>query len=179
MKTVRILFPLIKFIDTKISPDIITVNLPFQNEARGGRLFKSDFHDPKLQQGNTFSFKSPSDILLKFNEIKDLNRKQKTPIIFKPSLNDSMLREYIKNPGNLTANNCQLYRNNLTIYYDGSLTPCDISYSFTNIRELDYKISSAYAHKKFKDFQSHMSKYNKACEGCVFSNQVLKQQNSN
>lgn len=168
------IIPLIRFIDNELNPDIITVNLPFQNEARGGLLFKEELSDERLQQGNTFKFKSPEDILKVLNEIEDLKKTLKTPIIFKPSLSMAMLKEYIKKPGNLTANSCKLYQDNLTLYYDGSLTPCDISYSFTNIRELDYDLSAAYQNKKFKELQSQMKEHNKVCEGCVFSNQVLK-----
>jgi len=166
--------PLLNFTDKELSPDIMTVNLPFQNEARGGRLFKNEFNDPKFQTGNTYKFKNISKALSTFEQIAQLQRNIETPIIFKPSLGHEMLKEYIKAPDKLTANGCQLYKNNLTIYYDGNVTPCDISYKVSNIRELNYDIRKTYQFKKYLDFTKMMKKHNKACEGCVFSKQILK-----
>ena len=168
------LIPLLQYTDKTISPDIITINLPFQNEARGGRLFKDSLNDQKLNQGNTFEFKDVDKVLNKFDEIQKLKKAFKTPIIFKPSLSENLLKEYIKKPSNLTANNCKLYKNNLTLYYDGNITPCDISFKVGNIRELNYDIRKTYKYKSYLDFTNTMKKHNKACEGCVFSSQIIK-----
>lgn len=169
------IIPLIEYTDTNIKPDIITINLPFQNEARGGRIFKMNFESEELQRGNTFKFSSPDKAIAKVQEVTKVQKKIKTPVIFKPGLKENLLRRYIFNPSDLTANKCQLYKNNLTLYYDGSITPCDISVKVDNIRDLNYKLREIYTSPNFLSFKKTMSSYNKVCEGCVFSRQVLKE----
>nr|WP_255411363.1 radical SAM protein [Halobacteriovorax sp. HLS] len=166
------IIPLIRHCDSKVRPDIITVNLPFQNNARGGRLFENDFLSSKYQTGNTFKFTNPSKVIEVIKDIFNIEKSIKTPIIFKPSISKSSLIEYIKDPSKMSAKNCKLYKNNVTLYYDGTLTPCDISFKVSNIRELGYDLKKLYIHEDYKKFSNLMKSNNKACEGCVFSKQV-------
>ncbi len=173
-ETVDEIEELIHYCDKEIKPDIMTLNLPFENNARGGLFLEEDLSHEKFKSGNTFKFEKPEkiiDLITKINKKKSI---YKIPLILKPSFSKENLIKYIKDPETLTANNCTLYQNNLTLYYDGAITPCDIGMNITNIRELNYDLRSVYNHQRFKAFKVKKTKNKRVCEGCVFSAQSPK-----
>jgi MoaA/NifB/PqqE/SkfB family radical SAM enzyme len=160
---------LIKLCEEEIKPDVLTINLPFQNEARGGLFLENDFDSEKFHSGNEFVIKKQKEIKKVLLDIDNIRNDVSFPIVLKPDFNQENLLNYISKPSSVVPKKCTLYKNNLTMYYDGSITPCDIGLRLSNIREINYDLKELYNLSKFKDFKRLKKHSFKVCEGCVFA----------
>ncbi|MAX67972.1 MAG: radical SAM protein [Bacteriovoracaceae bacterium] len=174
-KNIDEIVPLIKYLEETIEPNSITINLPFKNEARGGLKLSQSLEEKNLLSGNNFVFKGLKNMEQKLIKLKRDLRQISTPVAIKPYTSWNDIIGYFTNNKKIKSNGCSLYKNNLTLYYNGDVTPCDISYKLKNIRELDYNLSSLYTKKRFKIFKQYMKASDKKiCEGCIQSSQSIK-----
>ena len=156
-----------------------SLNLMFQNHARGGIILEQNLESEKFNSGNTFNYKqnSKADVkakLIKF--IKKMNELQR-PINIKPPLKITDIGSYIDNPGSFGVASCNRYNSIQTMYFDGSITPCDIGYKLADIRELDYNLARTWhqsSFKKFKQFFFKNTPFAPACDACCLADQCVK-----
>lgn len=156
-----------------------SLNLMFQNQARGGIVLEKDLNSNKFLLGNTFKYdeKSTKEIKTKLISFIKKSKELDRPINIKPTVSIDEVSGYIDNPGGYGVKNCNRHHSIQTIYFNGSITPCDIGYKLGDIRELDYKLSKVWSLALFKNFKKHFFKkspYVPACDACCLADQSKK-----
>ncbi|MFT6633925.1 MAG: MoaA/NifB/PqqE/SkfB family radical SAM enzyme [Bacteriovoracaceae bacterium] len=152
-------------------------NLLFQNQARGGILTEKNIASKKFITGNTQTYKNKSFILKGFKEILLNNKKNKRRINLKPGVPFNEVERYIERPSDFGVPKCNRVHSIQTLYYDGTLTPCDIGLDLGNIREIDYNLRKTWRLKKYKDFLTFFKKsksFLPACDACCLADQEFK-----
>jgi radical SAM protein with 4Fe4S-binding SPASM domain len=167
------------FVFEELSADQQTINLLFQNKARGGAKLAENMKAPILQEGNTQSYSSTSHsklISALSNAITKASSQNRT-LQVKPPMKEKLWSEYISSPKNFGVKNCSRPHSVATLYYDGTLTPCDMAVRTGNVRELNYQLKNLWrtsAYKSFyKDFKA-AGDFRHACEGCALTEQCKK-----
>ena len=127
----------------EISCDALTINIPFTNLARGGNPLKKEISHPDLHTGNTFKFRNKEKVKEAIGFIFRNKNNFNFPIVIKPSLGKKNLLKYIDNPEAFGVKHCNLHKTNLTLYFNGDVTSCDISYGLKNIRDMNFDLKEA------------------------------------
>lgn len=157
---------LMEFCEKEFAVDIFTFTLLFQNTARGGMGLYSTLQSQKLNDGNYAKYKSPSQVSEVIKKILRSKRRWAFQTVVKPRISGNQIGDYISAPDKMNVNYCPQYKNNLTIYYDGRLAPCDIALELGNIREYDYSFKKVYEGEVFTSFIHSMRGRHPACQGC-------------
>jgi MoaA/NifB/PqqE/SkfB family radical SAM enzyme len=157
---------LVDFCNNELEVDLFGLTLLFQNKARGGVDLFNDLQSPELNQGNYAKYSNPEDILQSLNKIFSREKSFRFPVIIKPRIKREHIKDYVTSPSKLNVNSCPQYKNNLTLYYDGNLSPCDIALELGNIRDHDYRLDKVLNSKKFNKFKNSMIKGHPSCQGC-------------
>lgn len=160
------LVPLMNFCHSKINVDVFTFTFLFQNRARGGMELLEDFSSEEFNTGNYAEYINIEDVTKTVCEIERMKSKFPFPIVYKPRMKFADVLRYIKNPSSLNVDSCPQYKNNLTLYFNGDLAPCDIGLKVGNIRDYDYRFQEVYQSESFKSFSNEMHSGHKACQGC-------------
>jgi len=164
------LIPLVEMCNKSFDVDIFTFTFLFQNRARGGMELFDDFSREEFHTGNYAKYNDVKGVTEFVTKIESLKSRFKFPIIYKPRMKFQEVLKYIKDPGSLNVDNCPQYKNNLTLYYNGDLAPCDIGLKVGNIRDYNYEFPGVYESDKFSKFKEQMSSCHKACQGCCSGN---------
>jgi MoaA/NifB/PqqE/SkfB family radical SAM enzyme len=156
-----------------------SLNLMFQNQARGGIILENDFKGEKFSSGNTFQYDelSKSDLIKKLKNFITRMDTLKRPINIKPPVKISEVGKYIDNPGQFGVKDCNRYNSIQTLYFDGAITPCDIGFKLVDIRKIDYKLSNTWKEETFKKFKQYFHKstpFPAACDACCLADQCEK-----
>ncbi len=152
----------------EIKIDGITTNLLFENSARDGFPNAKHFQDAKLWSGNKFKYAEKHIHSLQ-NELKSLVNKYSHHMNVKPSIRAHEYDKYIASPNSFRPQKCYKYRSVSTMYFDGTLTPCDLGISIGNIREINYnmtKVMSLHLMQEFDHFFKSKNFSLPGCEGC-------------
>jgi MoaA/NifB/PqqE/SkfB family radical SAM enzyme len=167
------------FIFEKYNIHSHSLNLMFQNQARGGIVLEKNLTSDKFSQGNTFQYDDTAKEVIKtkltslINRAKSLDR----PLNIKPTVKADEVSSYIDNPASFGVKGCNRYNSIQTIYFDGSITPCDIGFKLGDIRDLNYNLSKTWSLKLFKKFKKYFfqeSPYVSACDACCLADQSIK-----
>ena len=70
------------------------------------------------------------------------------------------------NPSLFNVSYCPQFKNNLSLYHDGSLSPCELGLSLGNIRDFKYRFSDVLKSTAFLQFTKQFKSPNSACQGC-------------
>ena len=160
----------------EVNIDGITTNLLFENNARDGFPNANNFDDLKLWSGNTYKYNKDSLSTLQI-ELKKLRKKYSTVMNIKPEIKNSDYEKYIESPEKCRPKKCHKYRSVSTLYFDGTLTPCDLGINIGNIREINYNMTKVMNMQKMHEFNTFFKskKYNiPGCEGCCLKTNELK-----
>lgn len=167
------------FVFNQLGVDIQSFNLMFQNQARGGTSFIEDLNSKQLRQGNThtYSGKKIQQIKTSVRELVNYAKLNNRAINFKPEISLKNLEKYIERPSAFGVKKCFRTNSIATLYFDGTLSPCDIAFDVANIRDLNYDMRKIWYTEKFKKFSlffKQNSPYSPICEGCCLAKQVRK-----
>lgn len=160
------LLSLIDYCDKNFYIDMFTFTFLFQNRARGGMELLEDFKADEFNTGNYARYEKVNEVIDTVKKIEEKKKSLSFPIIYKPRMSFKNVLRYIKNPSELQVENCPQFKNNLTLYFDGEISPCDIGLKLGNIREYNYSFSGVYKSKRFETFKSLMTPQHKSCQGC-------------
>ncbi len=155
-----------------------TFNLMFQNKVRGGNKIYKDFTHPDYLEGNTQKYDSSQigEILSSLESVFENGKERGLSVKVKPAVKPEQLRMYLENPSSFGVKACHKSASILTLYYDGTLTPCDIGLNMANIRDCDYKITQAWKNQQYQALKNDLKKgFHPACEGCCLKSHDLKQ----
>lgn len=154
-----------------------SLNLMFQNNARGGITTERNYSPDKFNTGNTHKYQNVENIKKNISnflsECSLLNR----DINIKPNIARSALGDYFENPSSFGVKSCNRVHSIQTLYYDGTLTPCDIGLNLGNIKDLNYDLKKVWKLKKFTSFLNTFKKespFPAACEACCLADQKKK-----
>lgn len=171
------ILPLIKLMNKEYSIEDFTLNLMFQNVARGGnQLFDSD-HSEDFLSGNTQSYPSSriDPILRDLKEIKEFTHNHSLSLKIKPSIEEEKIGTYLESPSSFGVSSCYKKNSVITMYYDGTVTPCDLSLKLCNVKNYDYDFKKVLRGKEYLKFlKGFNSRYNPACEGCCLKKHTCK-----
>lgn len=172
------LIPLNKFVFETLGANSQTLNLMFQNSARGGIIFSDEIESEQILRGNTYSYppESISSIKARVRSLLSVSKQNGWNINIKPNINTSW-EDYIDDPTAFGVKACSRPHSVATMYYDGILSPCDITYKASNIREIDYNLKDMWKTQRFKKFYSlfkSKEKFFPACDGCCLAEQEKK-----
>lgn len=157
---------LVNHCQNQLEIDIFSFTLLFQNKARGGMDLFNELNDNELLTGNYARYKNPEAV---YNSLENLWMKRSKwnfPIVIKPRIKFKNVKKYIYNPSDLNVGYCPQFKNNLTVYYNGDISPCDIALNLGNLKNYAYKIDNIYKSKKFLNFSDKMQPNHKVCQGC-------------
>lgn len=146
--------------------DVLTFTFLFQNRARGGMELLDNFHSEEFKTGNYAKYKNKDEVKDFVREIESSKKRYRFPIVYKPRMKFQDVLRYIDNPSQMNVDNCPQYLNNLTLYFDGKLSPCDIGLNLGNIRDHDYSFKGVYNSESYRVFKKNMTSKHKACQGC-------------
>ena len=146
--------------------DIFSFTLLFQNKARGGMKLYNDLNDNDLSSGNYALYKNPNEVYNSLESLWSKRSKWNFPIVIKPRIKFKDVKNYIHNPQELNVKYCPQYKNNITVYYNGDISPCDIALNLGNIKDYHYRIKSVFSTSKFLKFKKSMHPKHKVCQGC-------------
>jgi MoaA/NifB/PqqE/SkfB family radical SAM enzyme len=152
-------------------------NLLFQNEARGGIETEKKIDSEKFLIGNTQKYNENELIKNGLKKIFNKNKTMNRNINIKPGVDYKDVSKYIDNPSNFGVASCNRVYSIQTIYYDGTLTPCDIGLDLGNIRDINYNLRKTWRLKKYKDFIRFFKSsgpYLPACDACCLADQKNK-----
>jgi len=154
-----------------------TLNLLYQNKVRGGNYLHSDFKHPDFTSGNTLQF-SPKAIdgaVAAINEAKNYASDNKISVRVKPEVSSSELKNYLHNPSSFGVKSCKKHFSVVTMYYDGTISPCDIGLNVTNIKEIDYDLSNTWRILNKTQLPREIEKgFHPSCEGCCLKDHSPK-----
>ena len=152
-------------------------NLMFQNEARGGLELEADIENERFKRGNDWRYQKESIGKIK-DSIKKINSQSEDmgwEINFKPDMKEEDLFKYIENPINLGVKACYRTNSIISMYYDGTLAPCDLALNIGNIRDIGFDLKKIWKEESFKKFlKSFDSSFHPACDGCCLVKQQEK-----
>lgn len=159
------IIPLVHFLQDKYDNKfILTINLLHQNSSLSLEMLPESLEILEEKAGNKALYKYASkiqEVIHELKKIKNLNYS------FSPSFRkESDLFSYIKNPSQSFVRGCKLYRNNLTLYYNGTIMPCSLSLNLGNIRDNEYELSQIYRTQPFLKFTSEFRDAKSYCQGC-------------
>ena len=159
------LVPLIHFLQERYNNRfILTLNLLQQNSALSLEKLHTSLDELEANAGNKAQYnhvRAIQETILKVSQIRNLNYS------YSPSFkNQSDLFSYINNPANSFVRGCNLYRNNLTLYYNGTIMPCNLSLNLGSIRETGYDLSKIYKMQSFLKFKDRFQEEKNYCQGC-------------
>jgi len=157
---------LIDFCRSHVNVDLYSYSFLFQNRARGGMKLLDQFDFKEFNVGNYAKYRHVDELKKVVRDIEKYKSKVNFPIIYKPRMKVNDIFRYIENPSSLNVENCPQYKNNLTLYFNGDLTPCDIGLKIGNIRDYDYTFRKVYQSEKYMAFRQKMVARHKACQGC-------------
>ncbi len=146
----------------------VTLNLLFENSSRDGFSDGKELEDQKFWNGNTVVFSQKNALSMK-NSIQNIRERFLNKVQVRPDISTAQLENYFLNPVKLSPVDCHKYRSIVTMYHDGTLTPCDIGLDSGNIRDIGYNVGLVHEHKKFRQFFQKIGKLEKtlpACQGC-------------
>ena len=163
----------------KLKVDQHTLNMMFQNESRSGSELATDVDAKIFDLGNTFSYEEDSHnmIISKIEEYLKYAKLKKWITNIKPEVSNQNWREYILHPKGFGVKRCNRYYSISTIYYDGTLSPCDINYMATNIRDLNYDLKRIWKNDRYSHFiNSNMlgRSFIPSCDACCLAEQSRK-----
>lgn len=165
---------LCSFLKDRLNFNIQSVNLAFDNPARGGIVVGKSL-DEILKLKNTFRYEGKNkEALIK---VKNFFVRKKGDIKIRPEIKSTEVPSYIQNPGSFGVKHCNKYDSVITLNYDGSLSFCDINYKFSNIRDLDFDLSRAWSSRDYQVFRKKLKSqfpYASACEGCCLAKHTVK-----
>ncbi len=167
------------FVFQELKADHHTLNLLFQNKARGGGAIANEWNFPSLHEGNTQAYdtKTQEKIKSTLYSLAQKAKLKKRNLQVKPPMMASDWVHYISSPSDFGVKNCSRPFSIATMYYDGTLTPCDLAVKTANIRDLNFNMSllwnSSGFRRFYKKFQSS-GEFKKACEGCNLTQQCRK-----
>ena len=147
-----------------------SLNLLFQNPVRGGARLARELDDGAFA-GNRASYPKVAipHIVREVERLFAVARKNGVEIRFKPDIALSELPAYLANPGSFGVRSCHKIRSVMTLYYDGTTTPCDIGVATGNIRDYGYDIKRVMAGEPLGRVSSAVSargSYPGSCDGC-------------
>ncbi|WP_127718503.1 radical SAM protein [Halobacteriovorax sp. HLS] len=157
---------LVDFCNENFELDVFGLTLLFQNRARGGMELVDEFGASEFSSGNTAVFKEREKVIKSLEQIIKRRSSLPFPVVIKPRMSIKSVYKYINDPSSMDVKSCPQYKNNLTLYYNGEISPCDIGLNIGNIRELNYRFPEVYKGPRFLKFKSLMSKSHKSCQGC-------------
>jgi MoaA/NifB/PqqE/SkfB family radical SAM enzyme len=167
----------ISFFHEKYNITEFTLNLLFQNKVRGGNYLHENYNHPDFISGNTQNF-SPENIEKLEKSVHDClqyGEERELQIRIKPEIELNQLSQYLRDPGAFGVKSCKKISSILTMYYDGTISPCDIGLNIGNIRDLDYDLSRAWGLKTREPLIGEIKKgYHPSCEGCCLKKHSLK-----
>jgi len=145
-----------------------TLNLLFQNEARGGIVNgKGTFRD-FLKSENTQVYSE--DLVGNITKaVEDVISAGFLSTQIRPPMSNKYIAPYIAETTKSFVPKCRKYNSVLTLDYNGNLSLCDLNYSFANIRELNYDLSLVGQNEKYKELIGEMNSQGQpinACSGC-------------
>ncbi len=163
----------------KLKIDQQTLNLMFDNISRGGKKLQNNIDSNDFYEGNTYSYNSNTidEVINKTQIFLEHAKLKKWKVNIKPDIEGENWSEYIKNPQSYGVKSCIRPYSVSTLYYDGTLSPCDINFPITNIREIDYDIRKIWAKESLNHFlRKHFKKKNffPACDACCLAQQNRK-----
>lgn len=156
-----------------------SLNLLKQNPVRGGnKLYADDSDKAIFKSGNTAKHETAGELIAEQVEIL-LERSKETgiPVSFKPNISTKQLANYFNDPSSFGVKSCQKMTGVLTMYYDGSLAPCDIGIDLGNIRDFDYNSRLVWKTQKFNSYRKKIQKsfpYPEECAGCCLATHSAK-----
>jgi MoaA/NifB/PqqE/SkfB family radical SAM enzyme len=164
---------------SKLNIDQHSLNLLFSNKVRGGKKLISDIDSQQFYSGNQHSYNPDKieHIIKHTSEYMDYAKYKNWNINIKPPIKRNRWADYIKDPRKYGVKSCIRPYSVASIYYDGTITPCDINFSTGNIRDYDYDIKKIWSLPSFKSFiDKHFKKkkYLPACDGCCLAEQSVK-----
>lgn len=171
------ILPLIKLMHKNYGIDDFTLNLMFQNVARGGNQLFESLNDEAFFEGNTQDYPvSQSHLILKdLSNIKAFCKSESLSLKIKPNVGEDGLEDYLKSPEGFGVPSCYKKNSVITMYYDGTIAPCDLALDLCNVRDYGYDLRKVLKGGEyssfFKRFKSH---YNPACEGCCLKKHYPK-----
>ncbi|MDC1174634.1 radical SAM protein [Bacteriovoracaceae bacterium] len=162
----------------KLGVSKISYNFLFQNEDRGGLLLKKQPENLSMK-GNLQTYNNEEK-----KEVKDFvewalrkSRNDGRIIDFLPPMKKERYEEYIESPSKLGVKHCLRPYSVVSMYYDGTLAPCDLSLDVGNIREVNFNVQKVWSLKKFKNFIKFFNKkrnYFPGCDACCLAEQKTK-----
>lgn len=154
-----------------------SLNLLKQNGVRGGNQIYTDDSSEVFNTGNTARYTAPAKRLATaVHQLLARSKETKIPVSFKPPLAPELLEDYFENPGTFGVKNCSKMHGILTMYYDGSLAPCDIGIDVGNVRDYDFDLKKLWRSQKFRKFELKLKKkfpYAPECAGCCLAEHSL------
>lgn len=157
--------PLVELLQSKYQNDFIfTVNLLYQNKSLALEHLYEDTNKLLSNGGNYAQYTQKKEVKESLEKVlsnKDLN------LTFSPQMKSKEdLFAYIDKPAESYVKSCHLYKNNLTLYYNGDILPCFLSYKIGNIRDYNLSLKDVYKGKEFLQFRNEFKLPSKACQGC-------------
>lgn len=168
------LLELNNYIHEKKSLSSHSLNFMFQNKARGGIQLKDSFSAVDFLEGNSYSYPEES-----VGNISKLIKKliPKNNVNFKPNIDVNSIDSYLKNPKKYGVKSCYRANSIQTIYYNGTLAPCDFGLALGNIRDVNYDLRKTWNLKTFTTFIEKFNgrgKFHPGCESCCLAKQEFK-----
>lgn len=170
------ILPLIKRMNECYDVDLFTLTFLFQNRARGGMELLESYESLHELSGNKAYYSNPEAIVRTISNIEKFKEENSLNIVYKPRMSFKEVKNYIRNPGAMGVKQCPQYKNNLTLYFNGDLTPCDIGLKVSNIRELNYDFRNIIKLKNVLSFKQRMAQeeFNPMCDGCCAGSHKFK-----
>ena len=171
------------FFFNELKVDQQSLNLLFKNEARGGKQLQVDPQSNVYTSGNNYKYKNESIdfVISKVDEYLLYAKQNNFSVNIKPEIKKNDWRGYIKNPSFFGSKMCNKSYSIVTLYYDGEVTPCDLNFKITNIRNLNYNLANIWYEKKLKIFRKINLKkeFPPCCDACCLATQQLKEKPNN
>ncbi|WP_417335296.1 radical SAM/SPASM domain-containing protein [Halobacteriovorax marinus] len=152
----------------------LTLSLLFQNRARGGMELFEDYGVDELRKGNTAQYTKKAEVKKFFSSLNYSEHVNGYSVSIRPRMNKKDIFHYIDSPPSMEVESCPLYKNTLTLYFDGKISPCDISLNLGNIRDHGYNMKNTFNGIRYKNFISLFKSGDRACEGCCSGQHTLK-----
>ncbi len=157
----------------EIGFDGVTINLLFSNDARNGIPNGQNLSEDKFQRGNVMTF-SPEKVQDLANTVRRLSSRFSGKIKVRPDIDLDKIEEYFKNPKSFSPKNCYKYRSVITMYSDGTLTPCDLGLNVGNIRDIHFDVKKSHYEAGIREFFKSFKKSEllPGCQACCLKKQV-------
>jgi len=149
--------------------DGVTLNLLFQNAARDGFADEDSIMGKKFFQGNLVEFPS-QDVPLFVESIKKVRSIYGHRIQIRPDIAMNDLESYFTKPQSMMPQNCFKFNSVVTLYHNGTLSPCDLGLNVGNVRDIDFDIGRIFKEERMKSFLRFMRRNSSqklpGCGGC-------------